>query len=51
MGSNLGDPFSGRMTDPSEENSTIKRQYTEFPNTLMLVDVILEVPARFGNLT
>ncbi|MFQ5758163.1 MAG: hypothetical protein ACE5IF_00635 [Candidatus Bathyarchaeia archaeon] len=50
MGSNLGDPFSGRMTDPLEENSTIKRKFTEFPDTLTLINVILEVQIGFGNL-
>jgi hypothetical protein len=49
MGSNLGDPFSGRMTDPLEEKFTIRRKSIEFPDTLMLVNVILEVPAKFGN--
>ncbi len=51
MGSNPGDPFSGRMTDPSEEDSTIKTKFTKFANTLMLVNVILEVQIGFGNLT
>lgn len=51
VGSILGDPFSGRMTDPSEENSTIKRKLTELPITLMLVNVISEVPTGFGNFT